>query len=173
MFLAKIIGPNFPDLDQIKDLYEEAFPARERRPLQPLLSGRDGISAVIAFYDEGLFVGFSALLFHRDIAHIIYLAIVSSLRGRGYGRKALRALDSFYRDYRLVADIELEEGNGPEAEKRQRRHRFYLENGYDETDIFYEWHGDRYQILVRNGHLTAEEFESFWAYMEKKGLIDY
>lgn len=80
------IKENKTSRKQIKKLYYEAFPIKERLPFILLnLLAKDEIVIFEGIYDKKQFIGFIYAIYHKDIVFILYLAINPSLRGKGYG----------------------------------------------------------------------------------------
>ena len=153
-------APWFP---QVKALYESAFPANERIPIKHLLD--DKIKREFwAFFDGDLFCGFSNAITHGSITNIVYFAVVSELRSRGYGSQILQAIHKQHPDTRLVVDIEVEEDSkdAEELERRNRRREFYLRNGFGSSPVDYVWQGEHYRLLTAGGTVTEKEFRDFW-----------
>ena len=102
-------APWFP---QVKALYESAFPANERIPIKHLLDNKIK-REFWAFFDkkEGgnaaapKFCGFSNSISHGDITNIVYFAVVSELRSRGYGSQILQAIRKQHPDTRALSSI--------------------------------------------------------------------
>lgn len=116
MLQLKTVTPQFADFDKVSALYHSAFPKNERRPLEEMFTFLSGGGEFLALYDGETFCGFVCLLSWQDITHILYLAIDSRLRGRGYGTGMLSAIRQRYPHSRLIADIELE----PPAPQQRR-----------------------------------------------------
>jgi GNAT superfamily N-acetyltransferase len=155
---------------QVKALYESAFPANERIPIKHLLD--DKIKREFwAFFDDDFrgnlsatetaatptFCGFSNSITHGSITNIVYFAVVSELRSRGYGSQILQVIHEQHPDTRIVVDIEVEE-----LERRNRRRDFYLRNGFDSSPVDYVWQGEHYRLLSAGGTVTEKEFRDFW-----------
>ena len=173
-----------PWLPQVKALYESAFPANERIPIKHLLD--DKIKREFwAFFDDTpcennggngdkiaateiaatpMFCGFSNSITHGSITNIVYFAVVSELRSRGYGSQILQAIHKQHPDTRLVVDIEVEEDSkdAEELERRNRRRDFYQRNGFDSSPVDYVWQGEHYRLLSAGGTVTDKEFRDFW-----------
>ena len=92
MLQLKTVTPQFADFDKLSALYHSAFPENERRPLEEMFTFLSGSGEFLALYDGETFCGFVCLLSWQDITHILYLAIDSRLRGRGYGTGMLSAI---------------------------------------------------------------------------------
>lgn len=150
------------NLDEIRRLYSRAFPRNERRPFKSLIADPRGRAEAVALYDGAQFCGFACLRNGADISHITYFAIEESLRDRGYGSMALRALHEYKGDRRIIVDVERETEAAANNDLRRRRKQFYLRNGYQQTVIRYRWQGEDYEILSCGGNITEEEFDAFW-----------
>lgn len=148
------------DLGRIEALYERAFPENERRPLGPIIADESGTAQCLAFYDEDGFAGLACVLCWRDIDHLIYFAVEEEKRGRGYGAQILNGL--FKEGRRLIADLEADDPERADNEMRLRRLAFYRRCGFSETDVRYEWRGEKYVILSRGGNITPDGFRDFW-----------
>jgi len=162
MFVTKRIGPRSKDLNKIKKLYIDAFPENERFSFSMMIKNENGHYETFAYYQDDVFCGFAILLNSLDISHIIYLATIPELRGKGLGAKALGAISRIKSSMRIIVDIERELPGNPENELRRRRKNFYLRNGYRETEVRYRWQDEYYEILVFGGELSSEDFGNFW-----------
>lgn len=162
MLTMKLIGNTPEELKKTKKLYNSAFPKNERRSFSELVKKRLGGTEVFCFYDEETFVGMACLLNSPTISHIIYLAVEESLRGRGYGSKALELIHRSKSGRKIMVDIEVENENAENAEQRIMRKKFYLKAGYEETPVKYEWRQENYEILSFGGQISEEEYDCFW-----------
>ena len=65
---SQLITKEFPELDRVERLNNEAFPEEERIPLSEFLQldGRDDYH-FFAFYDEDDFVGFASVLYNAKV----------------------------------------------------------------------------------------------------------
>ncbi|OWV13450.1 GNAT family N-acetyltransferase [Fibrobacter sp. UWB5] len=160
-----------PWFSQVKALYESAFPANERIPIKHLLDDKIKREFWAFFYkDDGesgavsRFCGFSNSISHGDITNIVYFAVESELRSRGYGSQILQAIRRQHPNTRIVVYIEVEEDskNAEELERRNRRREFYLRNGFDSSPVDYVWQGEHYRLLSAGGTVTDKEFRDFW-----------
>ena len=104
------------------------------------------------------------------ISHIIYLAIVESLRSHGYGSKALELLHNRKPGKKIMVDIELPDVPAANAEQRRMHKNFYLRAGYEETPVKYEWRHENYEILSFGGPITEAEYDGFWQYLREQAL---
>ena len=121
----------------------------------------------------GKLCGFVCLLSWQDITHILYLAIDSRLRGRGYGTQALAAIRQRYPHSRLIADIELETAGAPNnAANAGSASTFTQKSGYRSSGVQYRWREESYEIIVSCGDFDKADFRSFWnAFGVSKGVF--
>ena len=162
MLSMKPIGNTPEELKKAKALYYRAFPKNERRSFPELVENRFGGTEVFCFYDGETFVGMACLLNAPTISHIIYLAVDESLRGNGYGSKALKLLHQSKPGKKIMVDIEVPDEQAENAEQRKLRKIFYLRAGYEETPVKYEWRQENYEILSFGGQISEAEYDGFW-----------
>lgn len=165
--MLELKPPTAAEREAIAALYVRAFPANERRPLEPLMESHGGHAAMLAAREDGAFCGFASLLLWQDIVHIIYFAVEEERRGNGLGGRILDEIQALYPGHRVIVDIEEPEEGAPNNPQRIRRRAFYLRNGYAPNDIHYDWRGTAYTILSRGGGITDEEFGRFWDELAK------
>lgn len=168
MLSMKLIGNTLEELKKAKALYYRAFPKNERRSFPELVENRLGSTEVFCFYDEDTFVGIACLLNSPTISHIIYLAVDESMRGYGYGTKALELLHQSKSEKKIMVDIEIADELAENAEQRKKRKKFYLQAGYEETSVKYEWRNENYEILSFGGQISEAEYNSFWEDLRKQ-----
>ena len=168
MLSMKLLGDTPESVKKAKALYYRAFPKNERRSFPELAENRLGGTEIFCFYDAELFVGMACLLNGQEISHIIYLAIDESLRGHGYGSKALELLHQSKPGKKIMVDIEIPDEQAENAKQREKRKKFYLRAGYEETPIKYEWRHENYEILSFGGQVSEEEYDGFWEDLRKQ-----
>ncbi len=87
----KLINENFLGLEDIKRIYEEAFPKDEIVPLDiVLLLAKEGLAKIFAICEDNSLIGFISILLGDKLVYGLHLAIDSTLRGKGYGTSMLR-----------------------------------------------------------------------------------
>ena len=148
-------------INKIKNLYYSAFPKKELYDFEDLLCDIKG-KKIFSFFDEKVFVGFAIIITKNKICNILYLAIESELRGKGYGTQALKKISNFYKNNRIVVDVEDPDKTENKKEERLKRINFYLKAGFKLTNIKYLWEDEYYIIMVINGNITENEFWNFW-----------
>lgn len=150
--------------DEVAALYEASFPANESYPFSVINGGFKGQCRVYAVYDGDLLVGMISVLSHKDITHIMYLAVEPELRNRGYGSAILKILREELPGQRIIADVETPKADAENNVQREKRVEFYRKNGYVFTEIAYRWEDEDYRIMSNGGSVTGKEFGAFWHY---------
>ena len=168
MLSMKLISNTSEELKKTKALYYRAFPKNERRSFPELVENRFGGTEVFCFHDGETFVGMACMLNTPTISHIIYLAVDESLRGNGYGSKALELLHQSKPGKKIMVDIEVPDEQAENAEQRRMRKKFYLRAGYAETPVKYEWRKENYEILSFGGQISVAEYDDFWKNLRKQ-----
>ena len=151
------------EIKKIKNLYYSAFPKNELINFDIFFSNNTFKGKkIFAFYDKTIFVGFAIITSKLKISNILYLAIESELRGKGYGTQVLKNISNFYQNNRIVVDVEDPDKTEINKEQRLKRIKFYLNAGFKLTNIKYFWENEYYIIMVSNGDITEMEFWNFW-----------
>ena len=159
-----ILDKNHPDINNVLLLYYSAFPKNELIDFNAFYSPRFK-SDVISIYDNNQFVGFAVILTKNNISNIMYFAIEPNLRGKGYGTQSLKQISEYYKNNKIILDVEdpFECNNEREREKRLKRIYFYTRAGFKLTNIKYEWGNEFYVIMInKNADLSEKEFWEFW-----------
>ena len=159
-----ILDKNHPDINKVLLLYYSAFPKNELIDFNAFYSPRFK-SDVISIYDNNQFVGFAVILTKNNISNIMYFAIEPNLRGKGYGTQSLKQISEYYKNNKIILDVEdpFECNNEREREKRLKRIYFYTRAGFKLTNIKYEWANEFYVIMInKNADLSEKEFWEFW-----------
>ena len=144
-------------------LYRTAFPREERKPFSRILkTARAGKADLWTIRTGGRFAGFAATVNGKELILLDYFAVKASLRGRGVGREALKALMEVYRDRGFFVEIESTFEDAPNAKERKRRKKFYVNCGMEpmgtEADVF----GVRMELLGVRCFLDFEGYRSFY-----------
>ena len=94
--------------EQIKQLYQTAFPEEERIPWDDLLRliGEMHLDFAAYYEGEGL-IGFTIVYPRPEFSWFWYFAVKPELRGQGYGQQILSQVIGHYRGQSLVMDERL------------------------------------------------------------------
>ena len=120
----------------IKELYLSAFPEEERPPVNMFFNNaKKKDNDLLAFYDNNEFVGFTNLLFYKDICYIFFLGVTPSKRNKGYGSQILQETFAHYPDKTFVLCFEEVDDKYEDNELRKRRRGFYYRNGFKDNEL--------------------------------------
>lgn len=113
--------------EQIKLLYQTAFPENEQIPWDDLIPLIDQMNLdFTTYYEDEKFVGFTIVFPHKQFNWFWYFAVKPELRGKGKGQKILTSIIEKYKGKTLVLDMESPKQKCDNLEQRIRRHDFYI-----------------------------------------------
>lgn len=142
---------------EIKTIYMEAFPKRERKPYFALRHSVKTKKAVVMAATEGEQVlGFIVLIPYKDMVMADYLAVSSKVRSRGTGSYIMQNVCRQYKDKKIVLLIERLDDKAENKEQRIARRKFYLKNGFTSSDIFITGASGEMEIM-NFGEKVSEE----------------
>lgn len=155
----------------IRNLYQSAFPDYEKKPFWLIrLKNMQGKADVWYIEEEDRFVGLGITMSAPGLILLDYFAIDEKLRGRGYGSKALRALQEQYADRRFFLEIESIFDECDNVEQRMRRKEFYLRNGMTEMKMMVNLFGTDMEVLGYNCKLEFERYKTVYEYTYGKSV---
>lgn len=172
----KQLSPALAQDVQIRGLYETAFPVEEQIPYEDLMTLMEKMSLdFTAYYWGDKFIGFTIVYPRRSFNWFWYFAVCDELRGKGIGQQILSRLLAKYSASANILDMESPEQVCDNQEQRQRRHAFYLRNGFRDTGVGKSFDGVDMTILMNGeGSFTVRDYEdilgelgSFWGAMPK------
>ena len=144
------IDENTKNLEEIKQLYVDAFPFEERVPFYiMLLVGNDRGVEFLSIYDDDTWLGFIHTLVGEKLSYIFYFAIDSSLRQSGYGSKIIREYKKIHPKLSLA--IEPLEDNSDNIRQRKKRLEFYEKNGFETLDTRVVEMGVEFELMGAKG----------------------
>ena len=124
--LTTVVTPD--DLSLLHKLYEDAFPADERRAWRLIESpSKTGCPELFAIIADGHLAGMLTLWNFERFSYIEHLAVAPELRGKGIGAEAMRQLIEKIGNRPLVVEIEPPTAARPET---VRRRDFYSRLGF-------------------------------------------
>ena len=144
---------------EIKKIYLEAFPKRERKPYFMLRHAvRRQKATVMAAVENGQLLGFTVLIPYHDMVMVDYLAVSSKIRSKGTGSSLLQNVLKQFPDKKIVLLIERPDDTADNKEQRIARRRFYLKNGFVSSGIFITGASGDMEVLVCDGAVSHEEY---------------
>ena len=155
---------DYPQLQRVLDIRDEAFPANERPNSRNVSSyNKDNGYVNLVFEDDNVPVGFMQLRHCGDDAYYgIYLAIGKKFRNRHYGSRALKlVIEEYLKGKMLFGCVE---ALIPEAENYQQRVdrvRFYQRNGMFVLDgVLDAGPRGKYQFVCTDPNMTFEQLKA-------------
>ncbi|MBR4839636.1 MAG: GNAT family N-acetyltransferase [Paludibacteraceae bacterium] len=157
--------------NELKQLYETAFPVEEQIPWNDLMRLVETMPLdFTAYYDGASLLGFTIVYPRKTFNWFWYFAVPDALRGKGIGQQILSRLIDKYKASTNILDMESPDQVCENAEQRRRRHAFYLRNGFRDTGVGRSFDGIDYTILIRGeGTFTIHDYDviinelrSFW-----------
>lgn len=144
---------------EIKEIYLEAFPKRERKPLVTLRRSVEKGRALLMTAKEGeQLLGFTVLIPYEDMVMVDYLAVSSRIRSRGTGSRLLKEVCRQFAGKKIVLLIERLDENAENREQRIARRRFYLKNGFTSSDLFITGASGDMEILNYGEKVSREGY---------------
>ena len=144
------IDENTKNLEDIKQLYMDAFPFDERIPFYIMVSvGNDRGVEFLSIYDDDTWLGFIHTLVGEKLSYIFYFAIDGSLRQSGYGSKIIREYKKIHPKLSLA--IEPIEEDSDNIKQRKKRLEFYEKNGFETLDTKVVEMGVEFELMGAKG----------------------
>ena len=123
--------------EDVANLLVTAFPKDERPPVDIFffhnLSINKESTRLLAFYIENNFIGFTSLVFYKDICYLFFLAVSPTYRHQGYGSQILEMIKKDYSDYTILLAFEEVDPQYDNYEERKNRKAFYFNHGFKDN----------------------------------------
>jgi GNAT superfamily N-acetyltransferase len=148
---VKKVNSKLKDKGAVKRLMKTAFPENEQIPmyLLKMLALRKNVN-FLAFYDEDKFVGTMYTVESNKCFFILYLAVCSDVRSKGYGGKILDYAYEMADGRNIVLNVESPTEIAPNLEQRLKRIEFYKKHDILETGFSFMDDGVLYSVLASN-----------------------
>ena len=142
----------------IEPLYISGFPEEERPPVEMFFSfALKEDNDIYAVYDNNSFIGFTNLLFYKDLCYLFFLAVSPSYRNKGYGSQIIQEVFKNYPDKTFVLCFEEVDDKYSDNQLRKRRRDFYYRNGLKENILKTCEYGVRYDTVYHGSHQVSFE----------------
>lgn len=153
--------------EELRRLYETAFPDGEQIPYDDLICLLDTMDIdYTAYYDGEMFVGLTIVLRLPRYNWAWYFAVREELRGKGYGQSIFTSMVNNYRNgHPYIMDIESPfQPDAPNPEQRKRRYAFYLRNGMRDTGANRTYNNITFTILSNSDEpFTNQDYDDIVA----------
>lgn len=162
-------------LEQVRQLYEAAFPASEKKPFSLILEKRaEGSVEILAIEDEKKqFRGLMITILHQDMVLIDYFAIDKENRGIGIGSDALKLFAARYAKKRIFLEIESTVSEQVEEYAiKMRRKAFYQRNGLAPMGYLVDLFGVEMEIMTFHCDISFEEYQGMLVHVYGEGFRD-
>lgn len=161
MLTLQSVTKRTADMEKIEALFNSSFPKAERMPIWFLLwkAKKEGVD-FLACYDQGSLVGMVYLITRNDLTFVLYLAVSSGMRSKGYGSRILEQVKSSYPNHRVILNIEALDDSADNRVQRAKRRNFYIRNGFGPAGFTSTNRDVTYEMLITGGFCTAEEYLS-------------
>lgn len=161
-------------LNEINDLYIEAFPKAERKPMDQIIKVcQNGYGRIIPILMDDEFVGmFITLDSDGDNTLLIdYFAIKSDYRGLSLGSKAIELLNEM-ENKTIIIEIEPCVNEASNLLQRQKRKKFYENLGFRQTDINISWFGVDLELMSLNKTINFNHYMDLLTSIFPKAYIE-
>lgn len=161
-------------LNEINDLYIEAFPKAERKPMKQILKVcENGFGRIIPILMDDEFVGMFITLDSDgdDTLLIDYFAIKSDYRGLSLGSKAIELLNKM-ENKTIIIEIEPCVSDASNLLQRQKRKKFYENLGFKQTDINISWFGVDLELMSLNKAINFDHYMDLLTSIFPKAYIE-
>lgn len=166
MQFVKITTPEHPGFEPTWELYEKSFPlAEQRKRKDHLRTCKDALFHPISVFDAEEFIGFVFYWEWDNYRYVEYLAVSSSIRGRGYGSQILKHLCDGTHTIILEIDPLINELS-------VRRLQFYERVGFTLTPfrfmhLPYRLESEAQELLILSypKMITREQHRSFFDFL--------
>ena len=159
------------DYNRIEELYEESFPAEEKKAFALLLRQQEDVGLLV-IEEKDCFCGFFSLILYKDIVAIDYFAISGNMRGKGYGSAALTFLREYYPEMRILLEIETPYEGAENIKQRLSRQGFYERNGFSLIGKRALVNTCDYTLMTCGGTVSMEEYYEIIKIMYDKENIE-
>lgn len=143
---------------QVNEIYEKSFPQEERYiTLDKMIQSRN--TELYCLIDDNKVLGIMYLIFYRDLVFILYLAVNTESRSKGYGSYLLKWCLQKYRDKKIYLNIEEVKENAKDYETRKKRLKFYQSNGFYITNYISKEDIENFNILSNSQEIDIKEYK--------------
>lgn len=143
---------------QVNEIYEKSFPQEERYiTLDKMIQSQN--TELYCLIDDNNVLGIMYLIFYKNLVFILYLAVNTESRSKGYGSYLLKWCLQKYRDKKIYLNIEEVKENAKDYETRKKRLKFYQNNGFYITNYISKEDIENFNILSNSQEIDINEYK--------------
>ena len=143
---------------QVNNIYIKSFPPEERYiNLNKMIESPN--TELYCLVDNDIVLGIIYLIYYKDMIFILYLAINTQIRSKGYGSFLLKWCLDKYLDKKIFLNIEEVREEFDDYETRKRRLDFYLKNGFFITNYISKEKLESFNILSNHLKIDINEYK--------------
>ncbi|MBO5349049.1 MAG: GNAT family N-acetyltransferase [Clostridia bacterium] len=143
---------------QVNDIYEKSFPQEEKYITLDKMIQSQG-SELYCLVDNEIVLGIMYLIFYKDMIFILYLAVNTEKRSKGYGSYLLKWCLEKYGDKKIYLNIEEVKKEFKDYETRKKRLDFYLKNGFFITNYISKEELENFNILSNSLEIDINQYK--------------
>ena len=155
---------DYPYLDRVLDIRDEAFPVNERPRSRNVSSYNiDNGYVNLVFEDDNVPVGFMQLRYCRDnVYYGLYLAIGKKFQNRHYGSRVMKLLiEDYLKEKMMFGCVEALLPEAENYQQRVKRVRFFQRNGMYLLDgVLDSGPMGKYQFICTDPNATFEQLKA-------------
>lgn len=144
---------------QVNEIYEKSFPQEEKYiTLEKMIESQD--TELYCLVDNEKVLGFTYLIFYKEMIFILYLAVNSEKRSKGYGSHLLRWCLEKYSNKKIYLNIEEIKDGIEDYEIRMKRLKFYQKNGFFITKYISKDITENFNILSNSVEIDINMYKA-------------
>ena len=143
---------------QVNDIYEKSFPQEERYiTLDKMVQNKN--TELYCLIDNNQVSGMIYLIFYKEMIFILYLAVNTEKRSKGYGSYLLKWCLQEYSDKEIYLNIEEVKEGIKDYEVRKKRLKFYQKNGFFITNYLSNENIENFNILSNRKEIDIGKYK--------------
>ncbi len=150
--------------NDIELLYISSFPPEERPPEEMFFSNAlKSDNELYGIYENNQFIGFTDLLFYKDLCYLFFLAVSPEFRNKGYGSQTIKEIFKMYPDKNFILCYDEINDKYKDNSLRIRRREFYYRNGFLDNNLKTCEYGVRYDTCYHGSHqVNFEDYQGLF-----------
>ena len=163
----KIVKFNNKYYKKVNDIYRQSFHKNERYVSLNKMIKLNNTELYCLIEKENVY-GIIYVIKYKASIFVLYLAVNSKNRSKGYGSYLLRWCLNHYKNYKIYLNIEEINNEKPDFEIRKKRLEFYLNNGLYLTNIISKDDKEIFHVLSNQSKINLEEYIELDNYIAEK-----